>query len=206
MSALRILSVGGELLRWASMDNNGLPITDNESQGQNLSVPTQAIVGQVQTPQVPVTAPPVTPTTAVGQAVQSGMPLTQPQVQMPVTSAGLQKEQLVAPIAPEKTPLVELYEGEKIPEEVESWMEKLEQAGEIKIPEAIKKDEQIILDNAIPTKVQDTVVLPLTQSDAAVAAKKSVSDSARWLLVWCQRLVKMLGERARWSRDEKITV
>jgi hypothetical protein len=113
---------------------------------------------------------------------------------------------MVVPAVPEKTPLVELYESEKIPPEVEGWMEKLEQAGEIKIPEAIKHDEQVILENAKPTTVQDTVVLPLSQSGAAVAAKKTVSDSAKWLYVWCVRLVKMLGERARWGKENPTPV
>jgi hypothetical protein len=138
---------------------------------------------------------------AVGQVVQSGVVPMSPAQPVVAAVGGAQKEQLISPTNPEKVPLVELHEGEKIPEEVEGWMEKLEQAGEIKIPDAIKKDEQVILDNAVPTRVQDTVVLPLSQSGAAVAAKKKVSDSAKWLYVWCVRLIKMLGERAKWGKE-----
>jgi hypothetical protein len=158
---------------------------------------------------------PQVPPAMVAQAIQGGaVPPIQPQLQQQQAGGvqppyargigGVQKEQLVAPAAPEKVPLVELYEQEKIPEEVEGWMEKLEQAGEIKIPEAIKKDEQVILDNAVPTSVRDTVVLPLSQKGAAVAAKQKVTESARWLYEWCKRLVKILGERAKYREAEEI--
>jgi hypothetical protein len=106
---------------------------------------------------------------------------------------------MVVPPVPENVPLVEIAEHEKVPEEVEGWMEKLEQAGEVKIPEAIKRDEQVILDNAVPTTVKDTVVLPMSQSGATVAAKKTTSDSARWLYEWCTRLIKILKDRARFA-------
>ncbi len=169
-----------------------------------IAVPTQAVVGQL--PPRPVITPPATAEQAVGQVVQSGAQPRQPHAMTSGQTAGtvaggLQKEQLVTPPIPEKVPLVELSEREKIPEEVEGWMEKLEQAGEIRIPEAIKKDEQVILDNAAATTVRDTVILPLSQKGAATAAKKTVGDSARWLYEWCIRLIKMLGERARWNQD-----
>jgi len=141
--------------------------------------------------------------TAVGQAVQSGVwPTTTPNTYQQPTSGGMQKEVLPTPATPirqaETVPLVEVGETEKIPEEVEGYLEKLEQAGEIKIPEAVKKDEQVILDNAAPVRVVDTVVLPLTQTGAVVAAKQKVTDSALWLYTWCKRIVQMLGERARY--------
>ena len=123
-----------------------------------------------------------------------------PSVQPSVTSAvgSVHKEHL--PLQPsENVPLVELQEAEKIPVEVKGWMEKLEQAGEIKIPEPIKKDEQVLMDNASATSVRDTVVLPLSQQGSAAAAKQTVSESARWLYEWCRRLIKMLGDRAKYN-------
>jgi hypothetical protein len=165
-------------------------------------------VPQPVTPTFPTQLPPIPQAinAAVGQAVVSApnLPLQPPPVNP--AAGSVQKEQLTASTLPEKerVPLVELSETEKIPEEVEGYLEKLEQAGEIKIPEAIKKDEQVILENARPTKVIDTVRLPLTQQGATVAAKKKVTESARWLYEWCKRLIKILGERAKY-RDESQT-
>lgn len=166
------------------------PVTSGQTGGY---VPPAVPAGLAQPPVIN----PAQTVTAVGQAVQSGMMPPS----MPPAAGSFQKEQMVGPPVPEKVPLVEVNEQEKVPEEVEGWMEKLEQAGEIKIPEAIKKDEQVILDNATPTAVRDTVVLPLSQQVAATAAKKKVSESARWLYEWCARLVKMLKDRARYANE-----
>jgi hypothetical protein len=170
---------------------------DQTAQGQAPTIPVQGVVVQQQPINLPVPPPQTQPIAAVGEVAQAAS-LVPPMVTQS-SYIGLPKEQLVVPMAPEKVPLVELRESEKIPEEVESWMEKLEQAGEIKIPEAIKKDEQVILDNATPTVVKDVVVLPLSQQGAVVAAKKTVTDSARWLYEWCTRLAKMLGDRAKYK-------
>jgi hypothetical protein len=172
----------------------------------NQGVPTQPVVPVPPQPlETTAVGPPFVPPgrdnggaqQAVGQIVQSGVIPTVP-VATPPAAGSVQKEHLPAQPA-EKVPLVELHEQEKIPEDVEGWMEKLEQAGEIKIPEPIKKDEQVLMDNATATSVRDTVVLPLSQQGAATAAKKTVSDSARWLYEWCKRLIKMLGDRAKYG-------
>jgi len=175
-----------------------MDVTQQQAVGDQ--VPTQSQPAQPELQQPPFAQGYGGAQQAVGQVVQSGAPLRPfDSTQGYAGQVGsVQKEQLVQVPVPEKVPLVEVSEHEKIPEDVEGWMEKLEQAGEIKIPEAIKRDEQILMDNAVPTTVQDTIVLPLTQQGAVVAAKKTVSDSARWLVEWCKRLINMLGARAKY--------
>jgi hypothetical protein len=179
-------------------NNPQVPTISDPINSPTIIIPTQAVVTQTPPPSTLQPAPTSTTTNAVGQAIVSvNVPPQQP---TPAPVGGVPKEQMIAPqIMTEAVPLVELREHEKIPEEVEGWMEKLEQAGEITIPEAIKKDEQVILDNATPTRVKDVVVMPLTQNGAVVAAKKSVTESARWLYEWCKRLAKMLGDRAKYK-------
>jgi hypothetical protein len=93
----------------------------------------------------------------------------------------------------EAVPLVELKEEERIPESVQGWVEKL-QKEDIALPKPIEADGQVVLAEPHVTFVDDKIVLPMTQQSFSQNAHKKVSESARWLVEWCKRLILMQGE------------
>ena len=92
----------------------------------------------------------------------------------------------------ETAPVVELKEDEKIPENVESWMEKLERGEEIKLPQPLTDDDQVILSNSGNDVADDALVLPLTEKQVEEGLHEKVYNSARWLAEWCLRVAKKL--------------
>lgn len=143
-----------------------------------------------------------TPAQAVGQAVQSGAlqgPSVQPMPQ-PLTGSA-QKEQLMPPSTLEAVPVVEIGKDKELEPEVEGWIEHLKQDSDPALAEPIKNDQGDIVMAAPPTQViNDKLVVPMTQIGAQTGLKKSVNDSARWLAVWIQRLVKMFGDKVAYRK------
>lgn len=98
----------------------------------------------------------------------------------------------------EVVPLVELKEEERIPEDVQGWVEKL-QKEEVRLPEPIKDGQEVVLAEPHVKFVDDKIVLPMTQQSFTKSMKMKVSDSAKWLGIWCKRLIDMLGEKVKFK-------
>jgi hypothetical protein len=107
-----------------------------------------------------------------------------------------------APIAPETTRLVEVREQEPLPEEVEGWLQKLDQEGDIKLDKPITQDGDILLANTEAQVVKEKIVLPMSQSAAQQGLTKKVTESARWLAEWCVRLIKVMKDRVKYAPEE----
>ena len=90
----------------------------------------------------------------------------------------------------ESAPVVELREDEKVPEDVENWMEKLEQGEEIKLPQPVTFDDEVIVSDSGNHVADDALVLPLTEKEVEEGLHKKVYNSARWLAEWCIRVLK----------------
>ncbi len=112
----------------------------------------------------------------------------------PSLVGGMAKEQVeVGPTSyNEMAPVVELRENEKVPENVESWMEKLEQGEEIKLPQPVTYDDEVIVSASGNQVADDALVLPLTEKEVEEGMHKKVYNSARWLAEWCVRVAKKL--------------
>lgn len=102
---------------------------------------------------------------------------------------------------PEVTPIVEIQEQEKLPVEVEGYLQKLDQAGEITLKEPITHDGEVLLANSDAQVVKEKVVLPMTQSAVQQGMTAKVSDSARWLAEWCVRLIKMMKDGVKYAEE-----
>lgn len=101
----------------------------------------------------------------------------------------------------ETAPLIEIHETEKIPEEVEGWLQKLNQAGDINLHNPITHDGDVLLANTEAQVVKEKLVLPLSESGIKSGLKSKVSDSARWLAEWCVRLVKMIKDGVKYAPE-----
>lgn len=140
---------------------------------------------------------------AVGQVVQSTSGVSDDKG--PEVSYGGDKERVEVIGASEKVPLVELGENAEIEPEVESWIEKLEQAGEVHLPQPVTHDDQVIVADAGAQITQDRVVLPVTLSGQKMNLKKKPEESARWLAVWIERITKIFSGKYRY-REEVVGV
>lgn len=112
----------------------------------------------------------------------------------PSLVGGMAKEQVeTGPTSfSETAPVVELREDEKVPENVESWMEKLEQGEEIKLPQPVTHEDEVIVSDSGNQVADDALVLPLTEKEVEEGLHKKVYNSARWLAEWCVRVAKKL--------------
>lgn len=143
-----------------------------------------------------------TPDSLIAASIFAGNPQSAPPV--PTIIGNSQKES--APISEpiqshEHTPLVEIHETENIPEEVEGWLQKLNQAGDINLKNPITHDGDILLANTEAQVVKEKLVLPLSEAGVTTGLKSSVSDSARWLAEWCVRLVKMIKDGVKYAPE-----
>jgi len=111
-----------------------------------------------------------------------------------IIGGGMAKEQVETGPASysETAPVVELKEEEKVPEDVENWMEKLEQGEEIKLPQPVVHDDQVVVSNIGNDVADDALVLPLTEKQVEEGLHEKVYNSARWLAEWCIRVAKKL--------------
>lgn len=85
--------------------------------------------------------------------------------------------------------VVETEKSAEVPPEVESWIEKV-QHHEIQAPHEVvvaDKTTQQLTGNYASDPV---IVLPVTQQGMQTGITKSVTESARWLVEWCTRIIK----------------
>lgn len=85
--------------------------------------------------------------------------------------------------------VVETEKSAEIPPEVESWVEKVHHH-EIQAPHEVvvaDKTTQQLTGNYASDPV---IVLPVTQQGMQVGITKTVTESARWLVEWCTRIIK----------------
>jgi hypothetical protein len=149
----------------------------------------------------PFSTTPPDPTPSEGLLAQSLAASTPPQpIQTPISAPN--KEGAPIPQPAESAPLIELRETEKLPEEVEGWLQKLDQAGDITLPEPITHDGDVLLASTEAQVVKEKLVLPVTQTGLQVGLKSTVTTSARWLAEWCVRLIKVMRGDVKYAPEE----
>jgi len=118
----------------------------------------------------------------------------------PAGSMAKEKEALneVFPLGEEKYQVVETKEKE-IEKEIEPYVQKIEK--EIYLSKPITDNFGQTLVTA-PSAQPTQIVLPVSQNQLLFGLKQSVSDSIRWLAEWCLRLIKILGQRAVFHKEE----
>lgn len=127
------------------------------------------------------------------QPAQSTSPIVFDKKPDSLQMGGMAKEQMDMPATfdkHEKVPVVEMRESEAVPEEVSSWMEKLEQGEDIQLPQPVTHDDQVLVSNSGQDVNEDKIVLPMTQEEVQLGLHQKVYSGARWLAEWCIKLVK----------------
>lgn len=142
----------------------------------------QANLAQTQKP--PISAPPPSPASG------------------PHKEAAPISHQEMPPIIPETAQLIEVREAEPLPEEVEGWLQKLDQEGDIHLDKPITHDGEILLADTEAQVVKEKIVLPLSQTGVQRGLSQKVTDSARWLAEWCIRLIKMMKDKVKYAPEQ----
>lgn len=149
----------------------------------------------------PQNVPPAQNQTASGSGnggLVSGLPTPHDGVSSPVPlvapSGSVAKEQVerggLTDLS-ERVPIVETREPETVPEEVEGWLEKLEQGEDIKLSQPVTDDSgQTVVSPAAPSIAEEKIVLPMSQEGIQKGIHVKIYSSARWLAEWCLRLIK----------------
>ena len=107
----------------------------------------------------------------------------------------------VAPVIPETTKLVEVRESEPLPAEVEGWLQKLDQEGDIRLDQPLTHDGEVLLSDTEAQVVKQKIILPMTQTSAQQGLTQKVTESARWLAEWCVRLIKIMKDRVKYAPE-----
>jgi hypothetical protein len=105
----------------------------------------------------------------------------------------------------ETAPMVELSEQHEMEPEVEGWVEKLEQADEIKLPKPVEHEGEVLVADSGAQVAGDRIVLPMTETGMAQGMKMKVKSSARWLAEWCMRLIKLLGDQVQYKQSQPLS-
>lgn len=104
-------------------------------------------------------------------------------------------------VVPEAAKLVEVRETEPLPAEVEGWLQKLDEEGDIRLDKPISHDGDVLLANSEAQVVKEKIILPMTQSALNQGLTQKVTDSARWLAEWCLRLIKMMKDKVKYAPE-----
>ncbi len=93
----------------------------------------------------------------------------------------------------QRHPIIDVEPDLKIEKEVEGYLEKVEKEQFLNQPINDAYGQPLI---SPPVPQEPKIVLPLDQNQYVLGAKQKVTESIRWLVTWCGRIIKILGARA----------
>jgi hypothetical protein len=96
------------------------------------------------------------------------------------------------------TDLQERKETEKLPRELETWMERIEKDPTQQVVNDI--NNQPLLQTATPTKPK--IVLPITRQKFIAGFKKKVNETGRWLSTFILKLIKAKDGEVEFKKNE----
>ncbi len=132
-------------------------------------------------------------TSSPSTPVEPTQPLP-PQVPPQISAApGGNKERQGSSIAVPEISISQPQEIEKsaeVPPELESWMEEVQHHEEMLPKEIVIADENPTAEPTTNISDEPFIVLPVTQAGMQSGLKKSVTESARWLVTWCKRIIQ----------------
>jgi len=79
---------------------------------------------------------------------------------------------------------------ERIPKEVESWLERVEK-GDIYLAKPVVDDQTGQTLVTAPSAKKPKIILPLTKQQIVSGLKEKTTEAIRWMAEWCLRLVKI---------------
>lgn len=98
----------------------------------------------------------------------------------------------------EKYPVIDAEPNPEVAKEIQSYVEKVEKEQFLAQPITDDYGQPLV---SPPTPQQPKIVLPLTQNQYLLGFKQKVTESIRWLVTWCGRLLKILGNRADFRKN-----
>lgn len=99
----------------------------------------------------------------------------------------------------EKYPVIDAEPNPEVAKEIQSYIKKVEKEQFLAQPITDNYGQPLV---SPPAPQQPKIVLPITQNQYLAGFKQKVTESIRWLVTWCGRLVKILGNRADFRKNE----
>ena len=169
----------------AMLNNQAQPIV--QQQADDVTASDATVVSDA------VTASDATIAASVMQTMQSFDPLNPSH---PVGKSGIGAKEVSASQSLDamvaEVPGAQVVETEKsaeVPPEVESWVEKVKHHA-IQAPHEVVVADQTAQQPTGNYASEPVIVLPVTQQGMQTGVTKKVTESARWLVEWCTRIIK----------------
>ena len=102
----------------------------------------------------------------------------------------------------EKYPVIDAEPSPKIEKDVQDYIEKVEKEQFLSQPITDDYGQPII---SPPASQDPKIVLPITQNQYLLGLQEKITESIRWLAVWCGRLVKIFGQKAVFRKVQTKT-
>lgn len=99
----------------------------------------------------------------------------------------------------EKHPVIDAEPNPEVAKEIQSYLEKVEKEQFLAQPITDNYGQPLV---SPPAPQQPKIVLPITQNQYLAGFKQKVTESIRWLVAWCGRLIKILDNRASFRKNE----
>jgi len=133
---------------------------------------------------------------------QSGSPHDDQATSYQNVSLKPEEKEAIGSLYKEGEPAVIERKEFKIPKEIKEYVEEEKKEEAIQLPQPIKDEYgEILMQSARPQKPR--IVLPLNKKEIKTNVGKKVSDSIKWLAIWCKRLLKMFPKRVSYGGSVK---
>ena len=99
----------------------------------------------------------------------------------------------------EKHLVIDAEPNPEVAKDIQSYLQKVEKEQFLDQPITDDFGQPLI---SPPVPQQPKIVLPITQNQYLLGFQQKVTESIRWLVTWCGRLIKILGNRADFRKNE----
>ena len=99
----------------------------------------------------------------------------------------------------EKHPVIDAEPNPEVAEDIQSYVEKVEKEQFLNQPITDNFGQPLV---SPPSSQQPKIILPITQNQYMEGIKQKMTESIRWLVTWCGRMIKILGNRANFRNNE----
>jgi len=86
----------------------------------------------------------------------------------------------------------------EVTEEIRPYVEKVEKEQFLNQPITDNFGQPLV---SPPASQQPKIILPITQSQYMEGFKQKMTESIRWLVTWCGRMIKVLGNKADFRHE-----
>jgi len=88
----------------------------------------------------------------------------------------------------------------KVEKEIQNYLQKAEEEQYLGQPIVDDYGQPLV---SPPVPQEPKIILPISQGQYTIGLTQKFTESVRWLVAWCGRLIKILGKRAVFRESNK---